>query len=147
MPTVARSEMLIRASAKRVFEAFVEPAWLKRFWLKDASGPLELNQKIQWKFLVPGATEEVTTAHLVPAERIAFKWSDGKSVDIRFARFGAGATRVTIEVVGFRGKDAVAEAIGATEGFTIVLCALKGLLEGGAPLRLVRDKAKLIAAG
>ena len=146
MPTIARSEMLIRASAQDIFEAFVEPAWLKKFWLKKASGPLRLDRVVDWEFLVPGARETVETTHLVKAKRIAFNWSDGKSVDIRLARFGRGATRVTVEVTGFRGKAAADEAIGATEGFTIVLCDLKGLLEGGASGGMVRDKARLIAA-
>lgn len=38
------------------------------------------------------------------------------------------------------------QAVGATEGFTIVLCSLKCLLESGSAERLVSDKAKLIAA-
>ena len=145
MPTVARSEMLIRASAADVFEAFVEPAVLKKFWLKKASGPLQLKQTVRWDFLVPGAHEQVETTHLEKSRRIAFNWSDGKSVDIRLARFGRQATRVTVDVTGFRGKSAADEAIGATEGFTIVLCDLKSLLEGGASAGMVRDKARLIA--
>jgi len=54
--------------------------------------------------------------------------------------------RVTVEVEGFDGKGATDEAMGATEGFTIVLCDLKSLLEGGASGGMVRDKARLIAA-
>lgn len=34
---------------------------------------------------------------------------------------------------------------GATEGFSIVLCDLKTLLESGRSAGLVRDKARLIA--
>jgi len=57
MATVARSEMLIRASARAIFQALVEPAWLKKFWLKKASGPLQLGQVVEWAFLVPGARD------------------------------------------------------------------------------------------
>lgn len=146
MPTVARSEMLIRASAQEIFDAFVEPARLKKFWLKKASGPLQLDTPVRWDFLVPGAHEQVETTHLEKGRRVAFNWSDGKSVDIRLAGFGRGATRVTVEMTGFRGKAAADEAIGATEGFTIVLCDLKALLETGASGGMVRDKARLIAA-
>lgn len=146
MATVARAEMLIRASAEAIFQAFVEPSLLKKFWLKKTSGPLRLDHIVHWEFLVPGAHEQVETTQLVKAERIAFNWSDGKSVDIRLTRFGRGATRVTVEVTGFRGKGAADEAIDATEGFTIVLCDLKSLLEGGASGGMVRDKARLIAA-
>ena len=41
-------------------------------------------------------------------------------------------------------KDAQG-AVNATEGFSIVLCELKILLETGRPGQLVRDKAALIA--
>ena len=39
-----------------------------------------------------------------------------------------------------------ADALGATEGFAIVLCDLKSLLEQGVSGGMVRDKARLIAA-
>jgi uncharacterized protein YndB with AHSA1/START domain len=146
MPVVvARSEMLIRSPAKAIFKAFVEPAWLKKFWLKNASRPLALGETVHWEFLVPGAKEEVTVIHMEDGQRIAFGWSDGKNVEIRLKAFGRGTTRVIIEVRGFKGSAAAAEAIGATEGFAIVLCDLKALLENGSSGRMVRDKAKLIA--
>jgi uncharacterized protein YndB with AHSA1/START domain len=139
--------MLIRASAQEVFDAFVQPALLTKFWLRKASGPLALDRVVRWEFMVPGAADEVQATRLVPAEHIAFNWSDGTSVDIRLARFGRGATRVTVEAEGFRGKAAAAQAVGATEGFAIVLCDLKSLLETGASGGMVRDKGRLIAAG
>ena len=40
--------------------------------------------------------------------------------------------------------EAVATAINSTEGFTIVLCALKALLEHGSAMNLVNDKALLL---
>ncbi|KQW45363.1 hypothetical protein ASD88_10575 [Pelomonas sp. Root662] len=137
--------MLIRAPAAAVFAAFVEPAWLKKFWLKKASGPLAVGQAVQWEFLVPGAREQVKAVRLEPGRHITFNWSDGTTVDIRLARFGR-ATRVTVEMTGFRGKSAADEAVGATEGFAIVLCDLKALLEQGTSGGMVRDKARLIAA-
>lgn len=146
MMPVARCELLIRASPQDVYRAFVEPAWLRKYWLKKASGPLQVGRPVRWDFLVPGASDEVTATHLAPGERIAFDWSDGMSVDIGLARFGRGATRVAVRVTGFRGKAATDEAIGTTEGFTLVLCDLKALLETGASSGMVRDKAKLIAA-
>ncbi len=44
------------------------------------------------------------------------------------------------------GFKEVAQAVGAAEGFSIVLCDLKTLLESGTSANLVRDKAELIAA-
>jgi hypothetical protein len=72
--------------------------------------------------------------------------SDGTRVDIVFTQWARGITRVTVQVSGFRGREAANQAVGATAGFTIVLCDLKCLLESGKSGRMVRDKAKLIAA-
>ena len=146
MPTTAQAQMLFRAPVSTVFQAFVQPSWLKRFWLKTASGPLRQGGKVRWEFLVPGAGEEVSVKRLIDCERILFDWSDGNRVDLRFTQWTRGVTRVSVQVSGFKGRDAARQAVGATEGFTIVLCDLKCLLESGRSGRMVRDKAKLIAS-
>jgi uncharacterized protein YndB with AHSA1/START domain len=146
MATVARSAMLIRSPVHAVFQAFVQPVQLKKFWLKSASGPLSEGAKVHWEFLVPGASEEVSVRRLVDNEQILFDWSDGIRVEILVAPWARGITRVAVEASGFRGRDAAQQAVDATEGFTIVLCDLKCLLESGSSRKLVRDKAKLIAA-
>jgi uncharacterized protein YndB with AHSA1/START domain len=138
--------MLVRAPVSKVFQAFVQPSWLKKFWLKAASGPLRQGGTVQWEFLVPGAKEEVSVKRVIEDEQILFYWSDGTRVDIVFTQWARGITRVTVQVSGFRGREAANQAVGATEGFTIVLCDLKSLLESGKSGRMVRDKAKLIAA-
>jgi hypothetical protein len=69
-------------------------------------------------------------------------------VEWRFTAHPAGGTIVTINQTGFAGDpaEAVASALDATQGFTLVLCELKALLESGASLHAVRDKAALIEA-
>jgi hypothetical protein len=62
-----------------------------------------------------------------------------------FDRHENDATRVEIVVSGFSGDDRTAQAVAATEGFAIVLCDLKSLLETGKSGGMVRDKALLIA--
>lgn len=56
------------------------------------------------------------------------------------------ATVARVEVRGFIGRGAASEAVSTTEGFAIVLCDLKSLLETGKSGGMVRDKATLIAA-
>ena len=51
-----------------------------------------------------------------------------------------------MRVSGFEGADALRQATGTVEGFAIVLCDLKTLLETGESANLVRDKAALIIA-
>lgn len=142
---MARAEMLIRRTAAEVFDAFVDPATITKFWLEATSGPLALAARVEWRFLVPGATEVVTVTGFQPPHRIAFDWSDGISVGIDFREHGAGGTRVSVSVTGFgESENAIGKIVDATEGFSIVLCDLKSLLESGRSANLVRDKAQLI---
>ena len=142
---VARAEMLIRHPIAQVFDAFVRPDMITQFWLEGTSGPLVKGAALEWRFMVPGAVESVTVTALEVQRRIAFEWSDGVSVDIGFEELPEGATRVTVHATGFRGDQAGSDVVNATEGFSIVLCELKILLEMGRPGNLVKDKAELIA--
>jgi uncharacterized protein YndB with AHSA1/START domain len=140
-----KAEMLIRRPIAEVFHAFVEPAVLTRFWLDSASGPLAKGARVQWHFMVPGAVETTTVTAFDEPRRIAFDWSDGVHVQLDFEDLGDGSTRASVDVSGFTGDEAVDGVVGATEGFAIVLCDLKTLLETGRSGGLVKDRAALIA--
>ena len=136
--------MLIRRPVAEVFDAFVNPDTVTKFWLQSTTGPLAPGAHIRWAFMVPGATETVTVTAFESPERIAFAWSDGNSVTLTFEARGGGVdTHLAVEVSGLDSEDA---AMNATEGFAIVLCDLKTLLESGSSANLVKDKAGLIAA-
>src|SRR6184192_2437467 len=141
----ARTKMLIRAAVTDVFDAFADPRRIRDFWLKSASGPLTRGAHVQWEFMLPGARETVDVTEFSRNEHIKFKWSSGNVVDITFDRHADDATRVEVVVTGFSGDDSAAQAVNATEGFEIVLCDLKSLLETGKSGGMVRDKALLIA--
>ena len=141
---VAQASMLVRRAPADVFRAFVDPGTLTQFWLDAASGPLAPGAKVTWQFMVPGASDELTVTAFEEPRRIAFDWSDGTSVDLRFDGHGDG-TKVSVTMRGFQGEGAAAAVVDATEGFSIVLCDLKTLLETGRSAQLVRDKARLIA--
>ncbi len=145
-PHTVKISQLVRRSAQDVFNAFADATQITRFWLDAASASLAEDAVVTWHFMVPGATETVTVTEFAPPRRIAFDWSDGLHVVLAFEDQGTGQTRVSVQVDGFAGKDAVAQAINATEGFSIVLCELKTWLETGRAANLVRDKAALIAA-
>ena len=142
----ARAELLIRKPVPAVFDALVNPATLEKFWLRKATGPLSEGAKVQWEFLVPGAHESVTVNEFVANETLEYTWSDGIAVRMDFRPKEDDNTRLTVTASGFSGPDASAQAVAATEGFTIVLCDLKSLLESGRSGNMVRDKAALIAA-
>jgi hypothetical protein len=88
----------------------------------------------------------VEVTRFIEGEAVSFVWSDGKAVRVRFRPKGRSSSVVEVEVRGFRGRSAVSEAVSTTEGFAIVLCDLKSLLETGKSGRMVRDKAGLIAS-
>lgn len=139
--------MLIRAPRSAVYRAFVEPEGLTGFWLASSSGPLRLGAVVHWEFLVPGAAAETTATRLDADRTIAWSWSDGSTVTIDLESHGDD-TAVTLVNAGFAGnaEAQVEAALNATEGFTIVLCDLKTLLESGRSAGLTRAKARLIEA-
>jgi uncharacterized protein YndB with AHSA1/START domain len=138
--------MLIEAPPEEVYRAFIEPDRLTRFWLSKASGPLRKGEPIEWQFMVKGVKETVTATQLEPGKHIAWRWSDGE-VDIDLEPL-EGGTAVALTHAGFSGTEAekVDAALNSTEGFTIVLCDLKTLLESGVSANLTKSKARLIEA-
>jgi uncharacterized protein YndB with AHSA1/START domain len=48
--------MLIRRPRAEVFNAFVQPQLITKFWLKSTTGPLTTGAQVEWDFMVPGAT-------------------------------------------------------------------------------------------
>ena len=143
IPPVTAS-MLIRRPPGEVFSAFVNPQQLRKFWLADASGPLAPRARVLWTFMVPGATSNVFVTRFESPHHLAFDWDGAIHVDMTFDAFGEGGTRVSVGVSGFEGADVLAQATDAIEGFAIVLCDLKTLLETGESAGLVRAKADLI---
>ena len=145
----ARVSMLINRPADEVFDAFTDPETITRFWLRSSSGPLAPGATVHWTFQVPGAEAdtEVTQLRARPSARDrVVGWNHGSW---HLSQHESGGTVVVIENFGFAGSPAeiIEAALESTQGFTIVLCDLKVLLEGGVPAHLSRDKAILIQSG
>jgi uncharacterized protein YndB with AHSA1/START domain len=136
--------MLIRRPPAEVFTAFVNPMMLRKFWLSDASGPLAPGARVKWTFMVPGAEANVIVRRFEAPHYLTFDWSGGLHVEMRFEPIDGEATRATVAVSGFAGEGLLEQAVNTIEGFSIVLCDLKTLLETGTSAGLVRDKAALI---
>jgi uncharacterized protein YndB with AHSA1/START domain len=138
---VAKAEMLIRKPVSEVYEAFIDPAITAQFWFTKGSGRLEAGKTVQWDWEMYGASASVEVIELEPNQRIVIDW--GTFVEFSFTQQSATETFVTIADTGFQGEadEIVGQAIGSTEGFTIVLCGLKAWLEHGIRLNLVADKA------
>jgi uncharacterized protein YndB with AHSA1/START domain len=140
---VVHASQLIRRPQGEVFAAFVNPQMLRKFWLKDATGPLGPRARVRWDFMVPGATADVVVTHFEAPHRLGFDWPD-MHVEMTFEGIDKTATRVEVAVSNLGAIDVLANATTTIEGFAIVLCDLKTLLETGQSAGLVRDKAELI---
>ena len=133
---------LVLSDASSIYEAFVDPKKINKFWLRRSAGPLHVGEPVRWEFLVPGASAITTASALHSPSLIVFTWSDGVSVRIDIEERTRTSAVVRVKAGPF---SSTAKAVGATEGFSIVLSDLKVWLESGKSPNLVRDKAKLIA--
>ena len=140
------ASMLIRRPPGEVFAAFVNPQTLRKFWLRDASGPLAPGARVEWHFMVAGASAKLVVTGFEAPRRIAFTWDGEMHVELTFEPFADGGTRLAVAVSGLDPRELLVQATNVIEGFSIVFCDLKTLLESGASANLVRDKGVLIEA-
>ena len=49
-PLLAKAQMLIRRPVEEVFEAFVDPDIITKFWFDNSSGRLENGKSVQWRW-------------------------------------------------------------------------------------------------
>lgn len=143
---VVKVSQLITCQPSVAFDAFAHPDRITQFWLSAASGHLSRAAKVTWRFMVPGVADTITVTEFEPGAVIAFNWSDGSNTRLTFSAHSDGKTKVAVEAQGSAGDDLVEQIVNTTEGFSIVLCDLKTLIESGKSAGLVRAKAELIAA-
>jgi uncharacterized protein YndB with AHSA1/START domain len=146
-PPVARATMLIRRPVEEVFKAFVDPAVTTRFWFSRSTGPLGVVTTVTWYWDHYGVSGDVFVKALEANRRIEIEWPT--PVEWLFEPRDDGTTFVSITASGFTGTDdeQVAQALGSTEGFNLVISACKALLEHGIELGLVADKNPDAAGG
>lgn len=138
---IARTQLLVRAAADTVFDAFVDPAITTTFWFTRASAPLRAGVDVTWHWDMYGVEAEVKVEALERPRRLRIAWPN--PVEWTFDDRGDGTTLVTIEASGFSG-DAEAQmrdALDQQEGFALVLAGCKAFLEHGIALNLVADHA------
>ncbi|GIO23357.1 SRPBCC family protein [Oceanobacillus sp. J11TS1] len=136
-----KAEMLIRKPVQEVFEALVNPEITTKFWFTKSSGRLEQGKHIKWEWEMFGVSDTLYVKELQENEAILIEWPDGTEDKWIFtAKEGVG-TVVTVINSGFTGEgDAiVSQAIGSMGGYTMVLCAMKALLEHRIRLNVVLD--------
>jgi uncharacterized protein YndB with AHSA1/START domain len=142
---IAKADMLVRRPVAVVFEAFVDPAITTQFWFTRSSGRLEAGKHVQWHWEMYGASAEVNVKAVEVHSRILIEWSaygQPTTVEWVFTPLAEDTTFVSITNSRLSGDEqtVVQQALGATEGFTLVLAGLKALLEHNVRLNLVADR-------
>lgn len=144
--TTITVSQLITCKVSDAFDAFVEPSRITQFWLSSTTGPLSEGAKVTWQFMAPGAIDTVTVDIFERPGIIQLAWSDGSKTRFEFSESPGGNTKVSITAEVSASEDMLDQVVNTTEGFSIVLCDLKTLLESGRSANLVRAKAELIAS-
>lgn len=142
----ANAGLLFQCPISEVFDAFVNPYVINKFWFDRSSGALEPGAEVQWHFDALKVVMNVVVKDVRPNERILIGWSAGKenstSVEWLFEERTPDSTYVRVINSGFSGDadKAVDAALDATGGFAMVLVAAKAWLEHGINLNVVRDR-------
>jgi uncharacterized protein YndB with AHSA1/START domain len=142
---IAKTEMLIRRPVAEVFEAFINPDITTKFWFTKSSGRLEPSKQIRWDWEMYNSSTEVNVKAIEPNKRILVEWmayGGPTTIEWIFTSRPDNTTFVSITNSGFQGteEEIAGQAIGSTEGFTIVLIGLKALLEHNINLNLIADR-------
>jgi uncharacterized protein YndB with AHSA1/START domain len=142
---VVRTGMLIRKPVAEVFEAFIDPEITTKFWFTKSSGRLEQGKQVQWDWEMYGISVPVDVKVIEPNKRIVIEWpgyGTPNTVEWTFAEQEDGTTFVRITNSGLTGNgdELVKQATDSTQGFSLMLAALKALLEHNVVLNLVADR-------
>ncbi|MEV6038189.1 SRPBCC family protein [Nonomuraea sp. NPDC052116] len=139
-----QTAMLIRRPPAEVFEAFADPEVTTRFWFTKSTGRMSPGARLQWTWEMYGISTNVLVKEVEEGSRILFQWNDDHplTVEFRFTPYGQDATLVEVAESGLTGSgdEIIAHVADSTGGFTIVLCAVKALLEQNIELNAVRDR-------
>jgi len=145
-PPTAKAELLIRKPVAEVFEAFIDPEIITKFWFDRSSGRLESGKQVRWFWDLFDFSIDVLTRDIVENQRIFIEWGvendNLTTVEWTFTPRTDDTTYVSIVVDGFAGDadKIVAQALDSAGGFAFVLAAAKAWLEHGIQLNIVADR-------
>lgn len=142
----AGSQMLIRRPVGEVFEALVNPEITTKFWFTESSGRLEPGETVEWTWGQFGVRGSVSVKELKQNRLIKFEWPSGedgsaRTVEITFEPKSEKVTFMNVVESGFNQEDKqlVKKIADQTEGWALVLSALKAWLEYDINLNLISD--------
>ncbi len=141
---IARAEMLIRKPVAEVFEAFINPEIITKFWFTKSSGRVEPGNPVVWYWEMYNYSVQVNVREVEINKRIAIDWGNYDSltaVEWIFTPYGDDATYVSITNSGFKGEGdkLISDVLDSKGGFTWVLAGAKAWLEHNINLNLIAD--------
>ena len=142
----AKAQILVRRPREEVFDAFVDPQTMSKFWFTRTDQGLREGETVAWCVGdAPDAFEIVVRVKSIERpSRIDIEWGHGDqftTVEWTFLEQSPDVTRLVIEERGFSGshEEIVSQALDSTGGFNQVIIALKALLEHHATINVVAD--------
>lgn len=124
---------------EQVFEAVKDPEMLSQYFAEQgASGPLEADSTVVWKF--DGGYEiPVRVVEMVENARIVFEWDSGDKIPTRvlmeFEALDDGRSAILISESGWpETETGLDKSYDNCSGWTHMLCSLKVFLEHGLNL-------------
>ncbi len=135
-----KAALQIAKPPHEVFEAIVNPAQMRNYFIERGSERMETGKTVVWKFPEFDGEFPVKIGKVEKDKSIAFEWGgpDGKplTVEITLTPAGVGATVVRITEKGMENDAAgLAWLVGNTEGWANFLACMKAWLEYGIHLR------------
>ena len=143
---VANIALLIRRPVAQVFDAFVNPDVITKFWFNRTSGPLVAGTSVTWYWDLYEASTKVRVLALEKNRRIYIEWDahteNPSRVEWTFEDRGDDGTYVRVVNSGFDSEadDVIERVVDSTGGFALVLAAAKAYLEHGVELNIVADR-------
>ena len=142
----ANARMIIHRPAAEVFEAFVDPDIMTKFWFPRASGRLEEGREVKW-YVGTGADAFEILVHVKAVRKpdlLHIEWGDGTTfTDVKWEFEATSDTQTIVRICesGYSGDEAevVQAALDSTGGFNQVITAAKALLEHDARINVVED--------
>lgn len=126
--------------ARDVFECFVDPTRIGKFWFSSSSGRWEEGKTITLRYEEYGAEGAIRVVEVLPHRRIAFQWGyegEGHLTTINLVEENGRGTVVEVSEEGFAEDDPrlLENMLDNKGGWVYTLTCLKGYLEYGADLR------------
>jgi uncharacterized protein YndB with AHSA1/START domain len=134
-----KAAIQISKPVNEVFEAIVDPVQMTNYFISKASGPMEENRKIIWRFPEFEMDVPVRVGKIEKNKFITFYWdSDGIELltEMTLTPKANNSTLVSITEKSRENDEAgIKWLIGNTEGWANFLACLKAWLEYGINLR------------